>query len=307
MSDTPPNRIVKGTPNNSGSGPPELPSIEHLLFKAPLYAEFSVTMAHMEVLYAHVNRGGRYYKGKIDGYCLHCKQDATFTVDGVYIPGGDPWDKIAQRYAFDEMNVTCARNEYHSVRYFFRVRSMTISKVGQFPSLADIAIDETRQKFRSVLRGDNWSELYKAIGLAAHGEGIGSFVYLRRVFERLIHSRFDEFKAQEQWDESAFKLLRMDDKIGFLKDHLPRSLVETRKIYKIFSLGIHELDNETCLQFFEVGKRSIIMILEDDLKTQQELADRKQLAEAVAKFDTASDSADETPIAAEAASDKSDR
>jgi len=61
--------------------------------------------------------------------------------------------------------------------------------------MADIAIDEMRQKYRLVLRGDNWAELYKAVGLAAHGEGIGSFVYLRRVFERLIRSRFDEFKA----------------------------------------------------------------------------------------------------------------
>ena len=165
---------------------------------------------------------------------------------------------------------------------------MTITKVGQHPSLADIAIDETREKYRTVLRGENWSELYKAIGLAAHGEGIGSFVYLRRVFENLIYSRFNEFKIEEQWDDAAFKQMRMDEKIELLKDHLPQSLVETRKIYKIFSLGIHELKNDICLQFFEVGKRSIIMILEDDLKKQQELIDRKQLVEAVAKFGTES-------------------
>jgi hypothetical protein len=79
----------------------------------------------------------------------------------------------------------------------------------------------------------------------------------------------------------------MDEKIGLLKGHLPPLLVETRKIYKIFSLGIHELENDACLQFFDVGKRSIIMILEDDLKKQQELADRKQLLEAVAKFGSA--------------------
>jgi len=161
---------------------------------------------------------------------------------------------------------------------------MTIMKVGQFPSLADIAIDETRQKYRSVLQGPNWTKLYKAIGLAAHGEGIGSFVYLRRVFERLIQSRFDEFKAEEGWADADFKSLRMDEKVALLKDHLPSYLVETRKIYSIFSLGIHELDNETCLQFFELGKRSIIIILEDDSKKQQELIARRELADAVAKF-----------------------
>jgi hypothetical protein len=161
---------------------------------------------------------------------------------------------------------------------------MTVIKVGQYPSLADIAIDENRQKYRSVLRGDNWSELYKAVGLAAHGEGIGSFVYLRRVFERLILSRFDEFKQEEGWDDEDFAQLRMDQKVALLKNHLPSYLVESKKIYSVFSLGIHELDNETCLHFFDIGKRSIIIILEDDLKKQQELADRKKLAEAVAKF-----------------------
>jgi hypothetical protein len=253
----------------------------------PLYAKCAVTHDHMEIMYGRAkNPFGRHVASKIDGYCPSCKRDSTFAINPVSIPSGDPWNNIETRYAYDNMSITCVRDDFHTIRYNLFVHNMTVTKIGQHPSLADIAIDETRQKYRTVLRGDNWSEVYKAIGLAAHGEGIGSFVYLRRVFERLIQSRFDEFKSQEGWDDSAFKLLRMDEKIGFLKDHLPRSLVETRKIYKIFSSGIHELNNETCLQFFEVGKRSIIMILEDDLKTQQELADRRQLTEAVAKFGT---------------------
>jgi hypothetical protein len=110
--------------------------------------------------------------------------------------------------------------------------------------------------------------LYKAIGLAAHGEGIGSFVYLRRVFERLIRSRFDQYKAEEGWTDEDFKL-RMDEKIALLKAHLPSFLVEIREIYSIFSKGIHELDNEDCLQFFEVGRRAILIVLEDDLKRSE--------------------------------------
>lgn len=160
---------------------------------------------------------------------------------------------------------------------------MTVQKIGQWPSLADVAIDEARERYKSVLKGDNWAELYKAIGLAAHGEGIGSFVYLRRVFERLIQSRFDEFKGSEGWKEEDFRT-RMEDKIAILKDHLPASLVDNRQLYAIFSKGIHELDNKVCLEFFDVGKRSIIMILEDDLKTKAALDARKELASSVAKF-----------------------
>lgn len=88
----------------------------------------------------------------------------------------------------------------------------------------------------------------------------------------------------EAWTDDQFAGLRMDEKVRFLKNHLPAHLVENRRIYGIFSKGIHELDNEQCLEFFEVGKQSIIMILEDDLKTLEALAARKMLTEAIAKF-----------------------
>ena len=87
-------------------------------------------------------------------------------VEPIHIPGGDPWAKIKQRYAFEYLRVQCARHEHHVIRWYFLVRNMTIQKIGQHPSLADIAIDEMREKYRSVLRGENWSELYKAVGLA---------------------------------------------------------------------------------------------------------------------------------------------
>ena len=39
-------------------------------------------------------------------------------------------------------------------------------------------------------------EFTKAIGLAANGVGIGSFVYLRRIFENLVFQAFDEAKKE---------------------------------------------------------------------------------------------------------------
>ena len=222
-------------------------------------------------------RGSR-WRHKLDGYCPGCKQNTTYKIDGISIPGGDRWNNIKTRLAYEVMHIICSRHDWHRVRYWFRIDNLKIEKVGQWPSLADMAIDETRQKYQSVLKGENWAELYKAIGLAAHGEGIGSFVYLRRVFERLIQSRFDEFKTSEDWKDEDFTQLRMVEKIGLLKDHLPASLVEAKELYGIFSKGIHELDNDVCLEFFEVGN------LEDDLKKKAELTARKEMLEAVAKF-----------------------
>jgi hypothetical protein len=261
------------------------PPIEKFLFGSPLYAKYVLSDDDVRILFGRMRTsGGEFGKAKIDGYCPHCKKDSTFTVDGISIPSGDPWAKIKTRYAFDRFSITCTRNENHEIRFFVLIKQMVIQKVGQHPSLADIAIDETRQKYRTVLKGNNWAEFYKAIGLAAHGEGIGSFVYLRRVFERLIQTRFDAFKDDEGWSDDQFRNLRMDEKVGFLKNHLPPYLVEIRKIYSIFSQGIHELDNAACLEFFEVGKRSIIIVLEDDLKHMEEMQARKEMADAVKEF-----------------------
>ena len=80
---------------------------------------------------------------------------------------------------------------------------MQLQKIGQFPSLADIAIDESKT-YRTVLTPEDSSQFHKAIGLAAHGVGIGSFVYLRRIFERLVISRFAEFKTVEGWADDDF-------------------------------------------------------------------------------------------------------
>lgn len=264
---------------------PQLKSIEELLFNEPLYAEYSITRQQASVLYGRAEKNSQHYTPTADSFCPECKQVATFEIRGASIPGGDPWNKIQTRHTFDTAKVVCTRNRSHAIFYFIYIRFMTVMKVGQWPSLATIANDEARYKYRRVLRGENWSELYKAVGLAAHGEGIGSFVYLRRVFERLIQSRFDKHKEEKGWDPQDFATLRMDNKIDFLKDYLPTSLVEMRRIYGIFSKGIHELQNNQCLAFYEAGREAIIMILDDDLRALEEQDRRKAIADAVAKFD----------------------
>ncbi len=266
------------------SKPPPLPSVEALLFEEPLYAKYELAedLEDVRILYGFVATLEKDYT--VDAFCPYCERATTFRIPGISITRGAEWNNIRERFAYDCMEIICTRVKRHKIRYWFRVDCMTVMKVGQYPSLADIAIEETRQKYSAVLRGENWSEFYKAIGLAAHGEGIGSFVYLRRVFERLIKSRFNEFKQIEGWEETSFDRLRMDEKIKFLNGHLPQYLVSNRKIYSIFSAGLHDLSNEECLRFFEIGKRTIIVILEEDLKKHNELCARKELSEAIAKF-----------------------
>ena len=213
-----------------------LTSLSQFLFEVPLYAPYSLGegRALVEQFYRRAP--------KVDGHCMYCGRDATFEVHGPPVPGGDPWNQLRSRHAFDELSIKCVRNEQHRIRYWFYINKMVVVKVGQYPSLADIANDEVKI-YRKLLSPEMASEFHKAVGLAAHGVGVGvgSFVYLRRVFEWLIENRFNEFREAEGWDTKVFYTSRMEDKIDLLKKHLPEFLVANRKIYSILASGYTSL------------------------------------------------------------------
>lgn len=268
---------------------PSLSSIQEIqdfLFGAPLYADYelgSVKPDGSNVAY--------YMFGKslvVDGYCPHCHKDATFSRTGgdVDIRALELVVKGTPAHGFE---ITCARNEKHTIFFVLKLKKPLIQKIGQYPSLADIANDESRS-YREVLSSEDGAELHRAIGLAAHGVGVGSFVYLRRVFERLIARRFEEFKEQEGWKDADFVGKRMEEKIQLLKHHLPDFLVRNKKVYAILSKGIHELEETECLNAFEMLKHSIFFILDED-RHKREMLDRKQKAEkAISSFPTDKDS-----------------
>jgi len=142
--------------------------------------------------------------------------------------------------------------------------------------MADIEQGQV-QHYRSVLDKAHYQELNRALGLASHGVGIGSFVYLRRIFERLVDEARAKASEEADWDEDAYSKARMDEKIQLLKSYLPEFLVEQRGLYGILSLGIHSLDEETCLTHFPVIRTGIELILDQKLAVEQQ---KRKMAEA---------------------------
>lgn len=263
---------------------PKLKNFEQFLFELPLYAPHALTEDFgPEQLFGWQQRHEP--DVILDGHCPYCNRQSTFSIQYAWIASGtarEP-DKIASSVAHHDMSITCSRSRMHSIHYKFRMKRLVVQKIGQYPSLADIANDEV-SAYRKDMDKVDAQEFHKAIGLAAHGVGVGSFVYLRRVFERLIGKRFQEFKDAEGWDENDFRTMPMEDKVGLLSGHLPQFLVENRKIYSVLSIGIHELDEKACLDAFEAMKQSIIIILEDDKTKKDELARRIQLSKAIGRF-----------------------
>ena len=161
---------------------------------------------------------------------------------------------------------------------------MSISKVGQYPSVADFHIGQVH-KYDKVLPKDKMREFTKAIGLAANGVGIGSFVYLRRIFEYLVFEAHEVAKSKNpSFDKTAFTSGRMNEKIQMLSGYLPDYLVEHHAIYGILSKGIHELGEDECNKYFPILKASIELILDEKLEAYQKEMRKKEIGNALSQI-----------------------
>jgi hypothetical protein len=154
-------------------------------------------------------------------------------------------------------------------------------KIGQYPSLADIQFAEIGKKYDKVLPEEDLKNLKKAIGLVSHGAGAGSFVYLRRIFEKLIFETYSNNSMILGLKEIDFNKQRMMDKVETLKAFLPSQLVEMKAVYSILSNGVHELTEEECLCYFAPIKLSIELILDQKIeeakKVEKDMLVKKQL------------------------------
>jgi hypothetical protein len=247
-----------------------------------LFAEFTIERnPELEQLVQICNK-----KDCFEMFCPGCGDKKVFIYDGGFsdvivknILNGlsSPGSLIATTYTkYDPLvNVDhmyfrfkCSLNESHKIEYFFVKRGYQIIKVGQYPSSDDIDNPQIK-KFRKIL-GGYYPELSTAVRLFSVNVGIGSFVYLRRIIEKLIYNAFKEAEAAGALNEQQFEFQAdgqhrngMEEKIKLLKGFLPDMITDQPKIYGVVSKGIHELSEDECLKYFPVLKDGIVMILDD--------------------------------------------
>ena len=162
--------------------------------------------------------------------------------------------------------------------FIFNIQEKKIMKIGQYPSMADIAIAEI-QDYRKILGDEQFKELSRAIGLISHGVGIGAFIYLRRIFESLIDDAHNIAKGKKGLDEKEYNKGRMEEKIKLLgKAYLPSFLVDNWQLYSILSKGIHELSEEDCLSSFPVVKGGIELILDEKIREKKRIEKEKTIS-----------------------------
>lgn len=256
---------------------PKLPSAKGFCLTVPLYEQFQYDNEKENPFFDLEQFGGT-----LDFHCPECGQHSVFTVKKNNYHSHSHYTN----YIFSLL-IHCSRNSAHQALFVFRAHQGILQKIGQIPSLADLALPDLR-KYRQVLGAERFKELTRAIGLTTHGVGVGAFVYLRRIFESLIDGAHSVASTGQDWDEEAYTRARMDEKIAFLKEHLPEFLVQNRGLYSILSVGVHTLTEAECLAAFPAVRLAIELILDDLLEQHERQVKLKSAAKSLAALKASS-------------------
>lgn len=274
--------------------------IEELLVNKGLYDSVDITVDDLDEIEKCLTKD-EYAGNTIDCFCVHCATNRVFEYTNSEVhedtgimrmsvfDDGNPKVRrpkreeqfrryLNKRYA---MTYRCTRDRQHFIIFDLITTDDKIIKVGQYPSVADLVIPEIA-KYKPVL-GTQYREFSKAIGLFAHGIGIGSFVYLRRIIENLVFDKYNEVSENPEISNTEFMRLKFDEKIEALKPYLPEVLVANKNIYGIVSKGIHELSEEECREMFPYIKAGIELILDSLLAEKERKSKEKIFEKFVAK------------------------
>ena len=238
-------------------------------FELPLYEDIDLVDLEIDIW--------KFLDGDVDAYNPD-GFDTTYNIERRDLSG----DYHSSYKGYYSVKLIC-RRKHTSLEFFLYKTDSAVTKIGQFPSLADLQYAEMGKKYNKVLPVQDLHDLKKAIGLMAHGAGAGSLVYLRRIFENIIWNTYDKNKAIFGISDAEFLKKRMDEKVDFLKDQLPSQLVTMKAVYGILSKGVHELSEAECLAYFPALKLSITLILdqriEEDAKSKKDAATIKAISD----------------------------
>jgi hypothetical protein len=234
------------------------------------------------------------FSENIHFYNPDLRENTTYSVQPFDGAGFDAMRFFKDDGYYNEAVLTCLRTN-RKCHIFFEYKKngrFTIEKtgvigvfrkIGQTPSIADFHINQIKD-YKNVLNEEKLREFTRAIGLAANGVGIGSFVYLRRIFESLIEEAHVEAQNNDFWDDEKYKAARVVDKIKMLRHYLPEFLANHSELYGILSTGVHSLEESTCLQYFPIVKTGIELILDEKEEKRNKAA---KIAKATAQIQEA--------------------
>ena len=229
---------------------------------------------------------------RIDGFCSCCEKERTFVSKNIAaavtplkeqvlkhtprptsIPISSPPPRpkdCPKEYAttFIGLFFYCAHcGEEHY--YAIRIDGHSICKVGQSPSFSRMETQSFR-KYKNLI-SKYYTELTSAVNLYSQNLGIGAFVYLRRILEHLVDTKYSILPDHADNTKFIDKLKAVEA----IAPVIPKELEEIKEqIYSVLSKGVQEYSEDECLELFDAVFYVVTSVLDQELfkKEQEEKA-----------------------------------
>ena len=221
----------------------------------------------------------------LDLYCPICKDNKTFVykdwdfVNGLggYAKGSQYFQKVRSVYYNCP---TCGKNVF----FVFYFDGASIIKLAQYPSVYDVSRDELKKYQKNqLIDKDSFKEIYKAETCASSGYYVAAYTYMRRVYETMLMSVFEQNQEDIGITEEDFRRLHSDKKLESIKDYLAIDDEIYLPLYGLLSAGIHAMTEEQCCEDYTVLKPILLEILAEQKAKKEKAAKRKELKELFAK------------------------
>lgn len=219
----------------------------------------------------------------LEGYCSFCKVNRSFS--SLYKSlcdqrvGTNEDGMPIQRYQLRSGNLTWELRCTHcseSMIIFLFADDDSIQKVGQFPSIVDVAKGASNLLQRELT--NPYDEEYgKSITSAAHGFNIAAYVYMRRVLEFLIEKEGKSAISSGDIADTTWNNAKISkDKVELIESRLPEFFRSNHgALYKLLSIGIHQLNEDDAGSFYTIIREAVELILEDEV-VKRRAAQRKE-------------------------------
>ena len=154
----------------------------------------------------------------------------------------------------------------------------SLRKIGQYPSMIDIHGFDFSKYEKQLERIKAYDDYRKADLSYTEGFYVGSFAYLRRIFEKLVNQYLTETKEKPSDN-------RMDSKIKVIKNRFDPLIQNSLKnVYGVLSVSIHELDEEQSKEYYDILKAIIDIQLEYELTEEDKRKNANKYSSELAKI-----------------------
>ena len=225
----------------------------------------------------------------IDAYCEKCCGEKVFDGDvtegfqflklsTLQVTGGPPGSRhpsTEEYYKGKEyfVNITlrcakCGEAHYYSLLF----KGNTVTKIGQYPSFSKSEVQSLR-KYKNLI-SKYYPELTRSVNAYSQGMGVAAFVYLRRILEYLVESKYN--------GDTSWKFIEKLKEVEKTEEIIPAELSAVKEeIYSVLSKGIHEYEEDECMELYLAVKYVIERMLDLELERKSRLSKANEAMKAI--------------------------